>query len=57
VIRIPTPLSPLFTPGGIAVWDSGKAEAIADSLEAQFQTVNDPSAPALIEIIDEKMLA
>ena len=29
-------------PGGIAFSDCEKAEALADSLESQFQTINDP---------------
>jgi hypothetical protein len=32
--------------------DSEKAEALADSLEAQFQPVADPSDPAVIETVD-----
>jgi hypothetical protein len=43
---------PLVTPGGIALSDSEKAEALADSLETQFQPVTDPSAPAVIEMVD-----
>jgi len=30
-------MSPLVTPGGIAISESEKAEALADNLEAQFQ--------------------
>jgi len=36
VMRIPTPSPPLVTPGGLALSDFEKAEAFADSLEAQF---------------------
>jgi hypothetical protein len=36
VTRIPTPSAPLVTPVGLALSDSEKAEALADSLEAQF---------------------
>jgi hypothetical protein len=36
VMRIPTPLPPLVTPLGLALLDYEKAEALADSLEAQF---------------------
>jgi hypothetical protein len=43
---------PLVTPGGTALSDSEKAEALADSLETQFQPVTDPSAPAVIEMVD-----
>jgi hypothetical protein len=45
-------VSPLVTPGGIALSDSEKAEALADSLETQFQPVTDPSVPAVIETVD-----
>jgi hypothetical protein len=33
--------------------DSEKAEALADRLEAQFQPVNDPLVPAVIEVLNE----
>jgi hypothetical protein len=36
VMRIPTPSPPLVIPGGLALSDSEKAEALADSLESQF---------------------
>jgi hypothetical protein len=49
VIRIPTLSPPLVNPGGNALSDSEKAEALADSLESQSQTVNDQSDPAVIE--------
>ena len=39
---------PLVTPGGIALSDSQKAEALADNLQAQFQPVNDPSVRQLL---------
>jgi hypothetical protein len=39
VMRVPTPTPPLVTPGGIAISDSEKAEALADTLENQFQPV------------------
>jgi len=42
---------PPVTPGGIALSDSEKAEAIADSLETQFQPVTDSSVPA-VEMVD-----
>jgi hypothetical protein len=51
VMRVP-PLPPLVTPGGIAVSDSEKAEALADTLETQFQPVADPSVLAVIETAD-----
>jgi hypothetical protein len=52
VMRVPTPSPPLFTPGGIALSDSEKAEALADSLEAQFQAATVPSVPAVIGMVD-----
>jgi hypothetical protein len=55
VMRIPTPLSHLITTGGLALSDSDKAESLADSLEAQFQQVTDPSVPAAIEVVKEAM--
>jgi hypothetical protein len=57
MMRIPTPSAPLVTPGGPAVSDSEKAEALADSLETQFQPANDPSVPTGIEVINEAMRA
>jgi len=50
-MKIPTP-SPPGHPGGIALSDSEKAEALADSLETQFQPVTDPSFPAVMEMVD-----
>jgi hypothetical protein len=44
-------------PGGLALSGSEKAEALADSLEAQFQPVNDPSDPAVNEVLSEVMRA
>jgi hypothetical protein len=52
VMRATAPTLPLVTPGGFALSDSEKAEALADSLEAQFQPVVDPSGPAVIETVD-----
>jgi len=53
-MRVPTPPSPLVTPGGggIALSDSEKAEALADSLKTHFQPLTDPSVPAVIEMVD-----
>jgi hypothetical protein len=45
-------VSPLVNPGGIALSDSEKAEALADNLETQFQPVTVPSVPAVIEIFN-----
>jgi len=52
VMRVPSPSSSLVTPGEIALSNSEKAEALADSLETQFQPVTVPSVPAVIEIVD-----
>jgi hypothetical protein len=52
VMRVPTPTPPLVTPGGIALSDSEKAEALVDNLEAQFQPVTDPSVPTVIETVE-----
>ena len=57
VMRVPTPSPPLVTQGVFALSDSEKAEALADSLEAKFQPVNDPSDPAVIEMVDEALQA
>ena len=56
-MRVPTPSPPLVTQGVFALSDSEKAEALADSLEAKFQPVNDPSDPAVIEMVDEALQA
>jgi hypothetical protein len=55
VMRIPTPSRLLFTPGGLALSDFEKAETLADRKEALFQPVNDPSVPAVIEVVNEVM--
>jgi hypothetical protein len=47
----------VITPGGIALSDSGKAEVLADSLEAQLRPVADPSDPAVIETVDVALRA
>jgi hypothetical protein len=57
VMRVPTPSPPLQGPGGLAVSESERAEALADSLEAQFQPVDDPSDPAFTEMVDVTMRA
>jgi hypothetical protein len=44
-------------PAGLTLSDSEKDETLADSLEAQFQPVNDPSDPAVIEMPNEAMRA
>jgi hypothetical protein len=57
VMRIPTPSPPLQVLGGLSLSDSEKAEALADSLETQFQPMNDPSDPAVIQMVNEVMRA
>jgi hypothetical protein len=57
VIRVPTPSLPLQVPVGRVLSDSENAEALADSLEAQFRPVNDPSDAAIIEMVNEAMHA
>ena len=57
VMRISTPSPPLFTPGVLTLLDSEKAEALADSLEAHFQPVNNLSEGAVIEVVNEVMWA
>jgi hypothetical protein len=52
VMRVPAQSPSLVTPGGIAFSDSERAEALADSLETQFQPVTNPSVPAVIEMVD-----
>jgi len=49
-MRIPTPSHLLATVGGLALSDSEKAKALADSLEARFQPVNDPSETAVTDV-------
>jgi len=57
VIRVPTPSPRLITPGGIPLSDSEKAEALADSLETQFQQGTYPSVSAFIEVVDVELSA
>jgi hypothetical protein len=47
----------LVTPGGTDLSDPEKAEALADSLESQFQPVNTPPDPAVIEKFTEALQA
>ena len=56
-MRIPASSPPLVTPRGLALYESEKAEALAYSLETQFQPVDDPSVPAAIEMVSEAMRA
>ena len=43
---------PPVHPGEIALSDSEKAEALANTLETQFQPVADPSVPVVIDMVD-----
>jgi hypothetical protein len=52
---IPLPISQV--PRGQALSDSEKAEALANSVHDQFEPVNDPSEPEVVEIVDEAMCA
>jgi hypothetical protein len=52
VMRVTTPTPPLVTPWGLTLSDTEKAEALAGSVEAEFQPVTDPSDPAVIETVD-----
>jgi hypothetical protein len=45
-------VTPLVTPGGIALSDSEKADALADNLETHFQPVDDHSVPRVIETVN-----
>jgi hypothetical protein len=56
-MQFPAPSPTLQVPGGLALSESEKAEALADSLETQFQPVNDPSDLAVIEVVNEAMWA
>jgi hypothetical protein len=57
VMRVPSPSRPLQLLGGLGLSDAEKAEALADSLEAQFQPVDDPSDPAFTEMVEVAMRA
>jgi hypothetical protein len=57
MMQIPTPSPPLHVPGRQALSDSEKTEDLADSLQAQFQPVNDPSEQAVIEMVSQAMRA
>jgi hypothetical protein len=41
-------VSPPVTPGGVALSDSEKADALGESLETEFQPVTDPSIPGVL---------
>jgi hypothetical protein len=44
-------------PGGLTLADSEEAEALAVSLEVQFQPMDNPSDPAFTELLDQAMRA
>jgi hypothetical protein len=52
VMRVPTPSPPLVNPVGIDLSHTEKPEALADSLETQFQPATVSSVPAVIEMVD-----
>ncbi|PSN43798.1 hypothetical protein C0J52_15506 [Blattella germanica] len=57
LMRVQDPTPPLRTAASLALSDSDKAEALADSLEAQFQPVPiDPTRPPEVALIDETEL-
>jgi hypothetical protein len=55
VMRFPTPLSPGHT-GRIALLESQKPEALADSTETQLVPVSYPSVPAVIVMDDVALM-
>jgi hypothetical protein len=55
VMRVPTSSPPLKMPERLALSDSEKAEAVVDSLEAQFKPVDDPSEQAWTDMFGEAM--
>jgi len=54
VTRVSSPSPDLVTPEGTASSDSERAEALADSFESQYQRVNDPPEPAVIEMLTRR---
>jgi hypothetical protein len=57
VMQVTIPLPPLQIPDGLALSYSKKAEALADSLEAQFQPVDYQSDPTFTETVEMEMRA
>jgi hypothetical protein len=49
--------APLASPGRTSYLRVRETDALADSLEAQFQPVNDPSVPAVVKMVSEAMRA
>jgi hypothetical protein len=52
LMRVPTPSPNLQVPGGLALSEHEKAEALADSNEVHFQPVNDPSDAMILQIVN-----
>jgi hypothetical protein len=46
----------LQVPGGLALSDSEKEQALGDRLEVQIQPVDDPSDPAVTETVNEAVI-
>lgn len=57
VMRSPTPSPPLHVPGGLTLLGSVKAEALADSRDAQFQPEDGPLNAAGTGMFNEAMRA
>jgi hypothetical protein len=57
MIRVPTSSPPLVTPGGTALSDPEKTEALAGSLGSEFQPINNPLYLAVIEKVTEALQA
>jgi hypothetical protein len=57
VTIVPTSSPPLVSPGATGLCDPGKAEAMANRLTSEFQPINDPSDPAVIEKVTEALQA
>ena len=54
MMGVPTPSPPLVTTGK-SISQTENAEAFANSLEARFQPVSDPSVPTVIEMVDVEL--
>ena len=57
LMRFPTSSPPLVTSRRLALSDSKKAEALAASLETQFQPVHDKSEPSVTEVVNDAVRA
>jgi len=54
MMRKPTPSTPMVTPEGLALSNSKKAEALADSMDAQFWSVNRTIRTGSHEVVEAK---